>query len=63
MAREKYDVALRCPKCGRSGRADMSDAKSYKIEADYDTRVESVPAGFEIRGRDVVCSNCGVSAL
>jgi len=62
--REKYVVALKCPTCGRAGHADMSDAKAYKIEpGGYDTRVESLPHGFEVRGRDVVCSRCQVSAL
>lgn len=65
MARqEEYNVRLKCPKCGRDGRADMSDAGAYKIEpGGYDTRVESVPDGFEIRGHDVVCADCKVSAL
>ena len=63
MAREKYELPLKCPKCGRAGRARMSDRKSYKIEPDYDTKVESVPEGFEKRGADVVCSKCGESAL
>jgi len=41
MAREKYETALRCPMCGRTGLADMSDDKSHK-SGDYDTRVEAV---------------------
>jgi hypothetical protein len=41
--------------CERTGLADMSDAKSYKI-GEYDTRVEAVTQGFEIKGKDVICS-------
>jgi len=43
----------------------MSDREAYKIEPDYDTKVESVPEGFEITrgGKDAICSKCGVSAL
>jgi hypothetical protein len=65
MRREYYDVPLKCPKCGRTGRAQMSDREAYKIEPDYDTKVESVPEGFEITrgGKDAICSKCGVSAL
>jgi hypothetical protein len=65
VRREYYSVPLKCPKCGRTGRAQMSDRQAYKIEPDYDSRVESVPEGFEIArgGRDALCSNCGVSAL
>lgn len=48
--------------CGRAGLADMSDAKSSKI-GDYDTKVDAVTQGFEIKGKDVVCSACQVSAL
>ena len=62
MAREKYESLLRCPMCGRTGLADMSDDKSHKI-GDYDTRVEAVTQGFEIKGKDVICSVCQVSAL
>jgi hypothetical protein len=48
--------------CGRTGLADMSDDKSNKI-GDYDTRVEAVTQGFEIKGKDVIRSPCQVSAL
>ena len=48
--------------CERTGLADMSDAKPYKI-GEYDTRVEAVTQGFEINGKDVICSVCQVSAL
>jgi hypothetical protein len=61
MAREKYETMLRCPMCGRTGLADMSDDKSHS--GDYDTRIESVTQGFEIKGKDVICSACKVSAL
>lgn len=62
MAREKYESLLRCPICERTGLADMSDDKSSKI-GDYDTRIEAVTQGFEIKGKDVICSECQVSAL
>jgi len=62
MAREKYESLLRCPMCGRTGLADMSDDKSSKV-GDYDTRVEAVTQGFEVKGKDVICSECQVSAL
>jgi hypothetical protein len=62
MAREKYESLLRCPMCDRTGLADMSDDKSSKI-GNYDTRVEAVTQGFEVKGKDVICSECQVSAL
>jgi len=62
MAREKYESLLRCPMCDRTGIADMSDDKSRNV-GDYDTRIESVSEGFEIKGEDVICSVCQVSAL
>jgi len=62
MAREKYESLLRCPICDRTGLADMSDDKSHKT-GDYDTRIESVTQGFEIKDKDVICSACQVSAL
>jgi hypothetical protein len=62
MAREKYESLLRCPMCGRTGLVDMSDDKSSKI-GNYDTKVEAVTQGFEIKGKDVICSVCQVSAL
>ncbi len=48
--------------CDRTGIADMSDDKSRNV-GDYDTRIESVSEGFEIKGEDVICSVCQVSAL
>ncbi len=45
--------------CDRTGLADMSDDKSSKI-GNYDTRIEAVTQGFEIK---VICSECQVSAL
>ena len=48
--------------CGRTGLAEMSDDKSSNI-GDYHTRLEAVPEGFEIKGNDVICSACQVSAL
>ena len=48
--------------CDRTGLADMSDDKSSKI-GNYDTGVEAVTQGFEVKGKDVICSECQVSAL
>jgi hypothetical protein len=62
MPREKYESLLRCPMCGRTGLAEMSDDKSSNI-GDYHTKIEAVPEGFEIKGNDVICSACQVSAL
>src|SRR2546423_15109567 len=62
MAREKYETMLRCPVCDRTGLAAMSDDKSHKI-GDYDTRIEAVTQGLEVKGKDVICSVCQVSAL
>ena len=61
MAREKYESLLRCPMCDRTGLAEMSDEKSNL--GDYQTRIEAVPEGFEIKGDDVICFACQVSAL
>jgi hypothetical protein len=61
MAREKYESLPRCPICERTGLADMSDDKPSKI-GNYDTRVEVVTEGFEIKRKDVICSVCQVSA-
>jgi hypothetical protein len=61
MPREKYESLLKCPMCGRTGLAEMSDDKASNI-GDYHTRIEAVPEGFEIKGNDVICSACQVSA-
>lgn len=63
MARETYESKLKCPVCGREGLADVWDAKSYKM-SDHDTRVDAVTEGFAIKNkREVVCSQCQVSAF
>jgi len=61
MPREKYESLLKCPMCDRTGLAEMSAEKSNL--GDYQTRIEAVPEGFEIKGDDVICSVCQVSAL
>ena len=61
MPREKYESLLKCPMCDRAGLAEMSDEKSNL--GDFHTRIEAVPEGFEIKGDDVICSACQVSAL
>jgi hypothetical protein len=62
MPREKFETLLRCPMCERTGLAEMSNA-SHSNAGDYDTRIEAVPEGFEIKGNDVICSDCRISAL
>lgn len=62
MARENYESMLRCPMCERTGIVEMSDDKSRRV-GNYDTRIESVSDGFEIKGKDVICSACQVFAL
>jgi hypothetical protein len=71
MSREEYTSNLRCPVCGKTGIAEMSDRKSYKIEPDYGTTIDWVPDGFEIvqtattpfAKYDVICTTDRVSAL
>jgi hypothetical protein len=71
MSRERYTTKLKCPTCGRTGEAEMSDRKSYMVEPDYGTTVDAVPDGFEIvqiainpyHKYDVLCAKCHVSAL
>jgi hypothetical protein len=52
----------------RLGRAEMSEAKSYKIESSCGTTIDTVPDGFEMAATamlqaDIICSKCKVSAL
>lgn len=48
-ARDWFDIGLKCPDCGKSGKAHMSenDGASY-VFGQRDRKVEDVPEGFTV---------------
>jgi len=48
-ARDRWDIQLKCPICGKTGTADVSQADGWAFERDSSTRVDSVPDGFDYR--------------
>ena len=69
-ARDEYKANLRCPGCGRTGVAELSELDGYSyVFGSQSTRVESLPEGFkkvastdQIGGVDLFCAQCNVSA-
>jgi hypothetical protein len=69
--RDQWSECLRCPNCGATGRAFLSQANpashSYHDGTDQNVRVEFVPIGFKSVvtefGCEFYCAECGVLAL
>lgn len=69
MARDEYSEKLSCPKCGRTGTADLSEADGFAYGRNQRTKVEFMPPGFKRvskpdrpSGLDIYCEGCNVSA-
>lgn len=46
-ARDRFSCKLRCPECGREGKAEMSEAGMFgSLRGDNAIKVESVSEGF-----------------
>jgi hypothetical protein len=64
--RDQRTENLRCPKCRKTGNAELSQAndRAYYDDGDRITRVESLPDGFKIiqleYGIDFCCVSCDV---
>ena len=53
-------AAINCKRCGHHGQAAYSENENPVHGDGFDQEVESVPEGFEIRGKKVFCSECRV---
>ena len=71
-SRDHFKADLRCPKCGLTGEARLSQADGHAfLRGDRNTTVESLPVGFEAGSDkswvgdnfDVLCSKCHISAI
>jgi len=70
-ARDKFVANLKCPSCGRTGVAKLSELDGYSYAfGDKSTTVEFLPEGFKIVDQksslasiDLYCDQCDVSAI
>jgi len=46
-ARDRWETELRCPVCGKTGTAELSQAEGWAFERDQSTRVDYTPDGFD----------------
>ena len=65
--RDHWTESLDCPKCGKIGTAQFSQANGQPFhEGDQDIRVDLVPVGFKAVstefGSSFYCASCGTSA-
>ena len=65
--RDHWTERLDCPKCGKTGTAQFSQANEQAFhEVDQDIRVDLVPIGFKVVltefGNSFYCASCGTSA-
>ena len=70
-SRDKFDIKLSCPSCGRAGVAKASEADGIVyLKGDRDTSITDLPDGFKIVPQpsrmvsvDIFCDTCNVSAI
>jgi hypothetical protein len=71
MATDRFDISLKCPKCGRVGiaRAEEEDGWAY-VKGNTATTITDLPDGFRIVRQqsrvasvDIFCGDCNVSAV
>jgi hypothetical protein len=59
---DEWNEKLRCPKCGKTGMASLSQGDDADIPA-----VQSVPDGFKVvatlHGPDFQCTTCNVAVV
>jgi hypothetical protein len=67
-ARGSYRVNLTCPKCGRSGEANVSE-DDYPLMGSVRFRVDAVSEGFALKAEgentsttEFICTKCDVLA-
>jgi hypothetical protein len=63
--RDQWIENMRCPKCRRTGCAELSQASGQAYnDGDQDVRVESLPDGFKVvqleYGIDFCCASCDI---
>jgi hypothetical protein len=66
-ARDRWVEKLKCPECGKTGNAELSQADGYAyMRGDRRTTPDSVPEGFKVvpgaEDVDIFCTDCNVSA-
>jgi predicted RNA-binding Zn-ribbon protein involved in translation (DUF1610 family) len=67
-ARDRWTEKLKCPNCGLTGEARLSQLDGYSYMSDQSTRVDEVPDGFHAVDRpnsnlvDFYCDRCDVVA-
>lgn len=70
MARDRFQIRLKCPACGRQGLAQAEEQDGPAYLRDSSTRITSLPDGFKIVNQpsmkasvDLFCEQCEVSAV
>jgi hypothetical protein len=65
-ARDRFTISLKCPKCGRTGEAQVSE-DDYPFMRSPRFSVDSLPDGFEVKKHaatrvetEIICSTCKV---
>lgn len=60
--RETYEVAIRCPACGKTGTETRSENENpVHNRGEYDARLESVSDGFVAGARGKITCACGAT--
>ncbi len=64
-ARDRWTDDLKCPKCGKVGKAELSHADGWSFTKNQSTSIDSVTEGFRAQTRpnsnllDFYCIDCG----
>jgi hypothetical protein len=58
-ARDHFTWSLKCPSCGKTGVAQVSQADGWSfVNGHTSTRIDEVPAGFVAVDGEVHCKTC-----
>jgi hypothetical protein len=66
MARDRWETDLKCPKCGLSGHAKISEENHPWVGIDYGRPIDGFSEGFVVVFRkpshdsDILCVKCNI---
>lgn len=65
-ARDRWETDLKCPKCGLTGHAMMSEEDHPWVGSDFGRSIDSLSEGFKVVHRkpsqnsEILCAECNV---
>jgi predicted RNA-binding Zn-ribbon protein involved in translation (DUF1610 family) len=62
-ARDRWSQKLTCPKCGKTGKVNLSQADGHAfLRGETEITVDAISDGFKAAGSGYRCTKCNVVA-